>query len=86
MVPVCAEGGELEADDRRLGGSADFDGELLWVDAAFGDAVVGVAAGHDLYAAAHVVTLEFFVGDDAPIGAELMGVVRREMLRAKIVV
>lgn len=86
VIPVCAECGELETDDGWLGGSADLDRELLRVDATFGDAVVGVAARHDLHAAAHVVALEFFVGDDVAVVAELVRVVRGEVFGAKLVV
>lgn len=44
----------------------------------------GGAVGHDLDAAAHVVALEFFVGDDAAVGAELVGVVRGEVFGAEV--
>lgn len=65
---------------------ADLDSELLWVDAAFADAVVGIAAAHDLHATTHVVALKLFVGEDAPVVTELVRVVRGKMFRAKFIV
>lgn len=83
---MCAKGGKLEANGGRFGGRADFDGQLLREDASFADTVFGAAAGHDLDAAAHVFALEFFVGQDASIVAELVGIIGWKVFGAKVVV
>jgi hypothetical protein len=86
MVPVRAERGKHEADDGRCAWVVDFKLELRGVDAAFTNTVFGATVAHDCDAAAHVVALEFFVGEDAAVGAELVGVVRGEMFGAEVIV